>query len=119
MLYLPGTPMKIPALKIRIPNLRVKIRKLGRSGWLRVLLLALAVGATCALGAMFGAYMAIRNNLPSVDELENLRPKIITSILSAKGDVVKEFAEERRIEVPYASIPDVPKKALIATADPP
>ncbi len=125
MLYLPGTPMKSPGLKIRIPNLKlnipnlkVKIRKLGKSGWLRVLLIVLAVGATCALGAMFGAYMAIRNNLPSVDELENLRPKIITSILSVKGDVVKEFAEERRIEVPYASIPDSLKKAIIATEDP-
>jgi penicillin-binding protein 1A len=111
MLYLPGTLMKLPSLKI-------KVRKLGKSGWLRVLLLVLAVGATGVLGAMFGAYMTIRNNLPSVDEIENLRPKIITTILSDKGEAVKEFAEERRIEVPYASIPDVLKKAIIATEDP-
>ncbi len=114
----PALKIRIPNLKLNIPNLKVRIRKLGKSGWLRVLLIVLAVGATCALGAMFGAYMAIRNNLPSVDELENLRPKIITSILSVKGDVVKEFAEERRIEVPYASIPDSLKKAIIATEDP-
>ena len=103
---------------MKIPNLKIKVRKLGKSGWLRALLLVLAVGATCVLGAMFGAYMTIRNNLPSVDELENLRPKIITTILSDKGETVKEFAEERRIEVPYASIPEVLKKAIIATEDP-
>jgi penicillin-binding protein 1A len=110
--------MKIPNLKLKIPDLKLKIRKLGKSGWLRVVLILLAAGATCVLGAMFGAYMAIRNSLPSVDELEDLRPKLITSILSDKGEVVKEFAEERRIEVPYASIPDVLKKAIIATEDP-
>ncbi len=103
---------------MKIPSLKLKVRKFGKSGWLRALLLILAIGATCVLGAMFGAYMTIRNNLPSVDELENLRPKIITTILSDKGQVVKEFAEERRIEVPYASIPDVLKKAIIATEDP-
>ena len=103
---------------MKIPSLKIKVRKLGKSGWLRALLLVLAVGATCVLGAMFGAYMTIRNNLPSVDEIENLRPKIITTILSDKGETVKEFAEERRIEVPYASIPEVLKKAIIATEDP-
>jgi penicillin-binding protein 1A len=110
--------MKIPNLKLKIPNLKLKIRKFGKSGWLRVTFILLAVGVTCVLGAMFGAHMAIRNNLPSVDEIENIRPKIITTIFSDKGEAVKEFAEERRIEVPYASIPDVLKKAIIATEDP-
>jgi penicillin-binding protein 1A len=105
-------------MSMKIPDLKIRIRKLGKAGWLRALLLLLAAGATCALGAMFGAYMTIRNNLPSVEELENLRPKLITSVLSAKGEVVKEFAEERRIEVPYADLPDLLRKAIIATEDP-
>ena len=62
--------------------------------------------------------MTIRNNLPSVSELESLKPKIITSIYSDKGEVIKEFAEERRIEVPYAKIPEILIKAIIATEDP-
>ena len=103
---------------MKIPDLKIRIRKLGKAGWLRALLLLLAGGAVCVLGAMFGAYMTIRNNLPSVEELENLRPKLITSILSVQGEVVKEFAEERRIEVPYARIPDLLRKAIIATEDP-
>ena len=125
MLYLQGTSMKIPKFKltipkfkINIPDLKIRIRKLGKAGWLRVALILLAVGTTCVLGAMFGAYMAIRNSLPSVDEIENLRPKIITTIFSDKGEAAKEFAEERRIEVPFASIPDILKKAIIATEDP-
>jgi penicillin-binding protein 1A len=103
---------------MKIPDLKIKVLKLKKARLLRVLALLLFAGTACILGAFFGAYMAIRNNLPSVAELESLKPKIITSIYSDKGEVIKEFAEERRIEVPYARIPDILVKAIIATEDP-
>ncbi len=45
-------------------------------------------------------------------------PRSSRRSLSDKGEPIKEFAEERRIEVPYASIPDALKNAIIATEDP-
>ena len=103
---------------MKLPDLKIKICTFRKSRLLRVLALLLFACAACVLGAVFGAYMTIRNNLPSVSELESLKPKIITSIYSDKGEVIKEFAEERRIEVPYARIPDILVKAIIATEDP-
>ena len=103
---------------MKIPDLKIKVLKFKKSRSLKVLALLHFAAAACILGAFFGAYMTIRDNLPSVSELESLKPKIITSIYSDKGEVIKEFAEERRIEVPYARIPDILIKAIIATEDP-
>ena len=103
---------------MKIPDLRIKVLKFRKARPLRVVVLLLLAGAACVLGALFGAYVAIHNNLPSVAELESLKPKIITSIYSDRGEVIKEFAEERRIEVPFAKIPDILIKAIIATEDP-
>ena len=103
---------------MKIPNIRIKIRKPSKKEVIRFLLITGLVGSACVLGAVFGAYVSVRNNLPSVDELESLKTKIITTVYSAKGEPVKEFAEERRIEVPISMIPDILKKAIIATEDP-
>jgi penicillin-binding protein 1A len=103
---------------MKIPNLKIKIRKFRKPGLLKVLVIVALVGTACVLGVLFGAWMAVRGNLPSVSSLENFKPKVITSVYSDKGEVVKEFAEERRIEVPIAKIPAVLKNAIIATEDP-
>ncbi|HPP24425.1 MAG TPA: transglycosylase domain-containing protein, partial [Candidatus Saccharicenans sp.] len=77
-----------------------------------VLLLSLA------LGGIFGAYLTIKDNVPSVDELAELKPLIISTVYSDQGLPAKEFAAERRIQVPYSQIPLVLKQAIIATEDP-
>ena len=70
------------------------------------------------LGLSLGGYYAITRNLPSVADLEHFEPYIITSVYGDDGRLVKEFAVERRLEVPYAKIPEVLKEAIIATEDP-
>ncbi len=75
-------------------------------------------GLATLLGAIFGAYRAIKENLPSIDELETFQSNLITSVLADDGQVIKEFAIERRVEVTYEKIPDILKKAIIATEDP-
>ena len=62
--------------------------------------------------------MAIRQNLPSISMLEEFEPNIITYIYSDDGEVIGEYAIEKRIEIPYEEIPDVLKNAIIATEDP-
>lgn len=100
------------------PFLTVKIKKFDRKKFFKALFLILIFSFAGLLGAIFGAYRAVKQNLPSVSELETFEPNIITSVYSDEGKVIKDFAIERRIEVPYEKIPDVLKKAIIATEDP-
>jgi penicillin-binding protein 1A len=72
----------------------------------------------CAAGVWLGTYFAIRQNLPSISLLEEFEPNIITYIYSDEGEVIGEYAIEKRIEIPYEEIPEVVKNAIIATEDP-
>jgi len=88
-----------------------------KSFWSAILII-FALLVASLLGVMAGAYRAIKLNLPDVAELEHFEPNIITSVLADDDSVVKEFAIERRVEVPYEKIPTVLKQAIIATEDP-
>jgi penicillin-binding protein 1A len=98
--------------------LRLKIKPIKWPKFFRIFLLIVLFGLASVLGAMFGAYRAVKQNLPSVEELETFEPNIITSIYSDEGEPIKDFAIERRIEVSYDKIPAILKKAIIATEDP-
>jgi penicillin-binding protein 1A len=100
------------------PFLRIRIEKWGRKKVLRTLGIIILLGIAASLGAGFGAFLAVRQNLPSVSELETFESNIITSIYSDEGQPIKDFAIERRVEVGLDRIPDVLRKAIIATEDP-
>ncbi|HVP91514.1 MAG TPA: PBP1A family penicillin-binding protein [Terriglobales bacterium] len=102
--------MAVPKLTIRIPKFRW-------SDLVRILVLLVFAGAAAVLGGLFGAYMAVKDDLPSISELETMKSKLITTVYAADGRPIKEFAEERRIEVPFGDIPDILIKAIIATED--
>ena len=99
-------------------TLKIKFKKIDKRKFFKVFLFFLLFSFVCVLGIIFGAYVAIRQNLPAVSELEKFEPNIITSVYSDEGKVIKEFAIERRVEVPLERIPDLMKKAIIATEDP-
>jgi penicillin-binding protein 1A len=98
--------------------LRIKWPRLTWKKALRAVLLIFVLLVALGLGAILGAYLTIRENLPDVGELEQLRPKIISAVYADNGQVVKEFAAERRIQVSYDRIPEVLKQAIVATEDP-
>ena len=81
----------------------------------RVLLLALAVAA--ALGALAGYAGAHLIRIPRVEELATYRPDIITEIRAADGSTIARYAVERRILIPASAIPDVLRRAIVATED--
>ncbi len=108
---------KLPKLLLKVPNLKIRIRRFKRGDILQAALALVLAGVAVALGALFGAYVAIKDNLPSIAELENFQPKLITTVYTANGDPLKEFAEQRRIQVPYEQIPDMLIKAIVATED--
>jgi len=97
---------------------KIRVPALNRKKIFRGLLLTLLLLVSLALGGMFGAYLAIRENLPDVGELEQIKPKIISVVYADDGQPAREFAAERRIQIPYDKIPETLKKAIIATEDP-
>lgn len=66
------------------------------------------------LGAVFWVYS---RDLPSHETLAQYTPKTISRIYSAEGQLIDEFAEERRIFVPIDEVPDLVKQAFISAED--
>lgn len=57
------------------------------------------------------------STLPSIRALEEYRPGIITKIYDANGQLIGQFAEERRILIPLTSVPKSLLDATIAVED--
>ena len=69
------------------------------------------------LGTVAGVLFAYAGDLPQVSALDNYRPNTITRVLANDGQVVGEFATERRVVVGYDDIAPVLRQAIIATED--
>jgi penicillin-binding protein 1A len=109
---------KIKLPKVKIPSLKIRIKKLRKGTVLRALLILVLAGLAVGLGGLLGAYVAIKDNLPDVSDIDTFRPKLITTVYAADGQPIKEFAEERRVEVTYDRLPKSLVEAIVATEDP-
>src|SRR5713226_8088962 len=69
------------------------------------------------LGILSGVMFAFAGDLPQVSALDNYNPSTITRVYSANGQVIGEFATQRRIVVGYDDINPVLRQAIIATED--
>ncbi len=70
--------------------------------------------AALSVGAVF--YMYSRD-LPSHERLAQYAPPTISRIYSGEGQIIDEFAKERRLFVPIEEIPDLVKQAFISAED--
>ncbi len=77
----------------------------------------LLIASCIVLGSLTGALMAIGSDLPQVEQLEELKPNIVTQVFAADGSILGEFAIEKRVIVRYEEIPEVLRNAIIATED--
>ncbi|MGH8004629.1 MAG: transglycosylase domain-containing protein, partial [Limisphaerales bacterium] len=55
--------------------------------------------------------------LPSLSQLANIQPRIVTRVFASDGSVLKDFYSERRILVPLKEIPPYMVDALLSTED--
>ncbi len=71
------------------------------------------------VGALLGGLVLalLYPTLPSLETLTDYRPKIPLRVVSAEGDLLGEFGEERRSVVKIQDVPDVMKKAILAAED--
>jgi penicillin-binding protein 1A len=72
-----------------------------------------------AVGALLGAFVLalLYPTLPSLESLTEYQPKIPLRVVSADGELLGEFGEERRAVVSIAEVPDVMKQAILAAED--
>ena len=71
------------------------------------------------VGGLLGAFVLalLWPTLPSLDALTDYQPKIPLRVVSADGDLLGEFGEERRAIVRIGEVPDVMKHAILAAED--
>ena len=79
--------------------------------------IAFSIATTSGLGALAGYAGAHLIRIPRVEELATYRPDIITEIRAADGTTIARYAVERRILVHAAGIPEVLRRAIVATED--
>ncbi|MFO7806650.1 MAG: PBP1A family penicillin-binding protein [Paracoccaceae bacterium] len=72
------------------------------------------VMAAFTIGAVFYMY---GRDLPSYDVLASYTPKTISRIYDRDGQIIDEFAVERRLFTPAEEIPDLVKQAFISAED--
>jgi penicillin-binding protein 1A len=70
-----------------------------------------------ALGVVALMLILLYPNLPTLEALDNYRPKQPLRIYSADDELLAEFGEERRALVSVADVPEHLKNALIAAED--
>jgi penicillin-binding protein 1A len=94
---------------------RAQLGRLSRSA--NVITLVVLLFACLGIGAFLGVYQRVRENLPSIARLENWQPSLITKVYSRDGEVIAEFASERREVIPLERVPQHFIQAILATED--
>src|SRR5947208_233724 len=69
------------------------------------------------LGILSGVLFAYAADLPQISALDNYNPSTITRVYASNGQVIGEFATQRRVVVGYDDINPVLRNAIIATED--
>jgi penicillin-binding protein 1A len=96
------TSVSLPALRLGV------LRRAGVT-----FLFALAILA----GALLGIVLAYESDLPQVSSLEDFEPNIITQVYAADGELLGDFAIEKRVVVSFADIPPILRNAIVAVED--
>ncbi|WP_282025309.1 penicillin-binding protein 1A [Limimaricola cinnabarinus] len=82
-------------------------------GIFSMLTLGLAMGAL-TLGAIFYVY---GRDLPSYETLAQYTPPTISRVYDGEGEILDEFASERRLFTPAEEIPELVKHAFVSAED--
>ena len=66
---------------------------------------------------IFGVLWAYSNNIPDYKFLKNYKPPVSSKVYSGDGELVADFSKEKRIFVPYNSIPKNVINAFLSAED--
>ncbi len=77
----------------------------------------LTLGLVLAGISLGGVIYMYSRDLPSYETLAEYTPKMISRVYSGEGQIIDEFATERRLFTPAEEIPDIVKQAFISAED--
>src|SRR5947208_8090364 len=86
--------------------------RIARNAGIVVLFIVVAM-----LGILSGVMFAYAGDLPAVSALDNYSPSTITRVSASSGQVIGEFATQRRVVVGYDDINPMLRNGIIATED--
>src|SRR5688572_8184058 len=90
-------------------------RRVLRMG-VRVVIAALFL-VTALVGTLSGVVFSYASDLPEIIALDNYQPSTITRVYARDGQVIGEFATERRVVVGYDDMAPALRQAIIASED--
>jgi len=66
---------------------------------------------------IFSILWVFSNKLPDYKFLKNYKPPVSSKVYSGQGELVNDFSSEKRIFVPYNSIPDIVINSFLSAED--
>ena len=81
-----------------------------------IFIVVLSVGLLSAFSVL-AVLWAFSNNLPDYKFLKNYKPSVSSKVYSGNGELVNDFSSEKRIFVPYKSIPEKVINAFLSAED--
>ncbi|WP_163935623.1 penicillin-binding protein 1A [Paraferrimonas sp. SM1919] len=85
--------------------------------WIKRLGLLILISVGLGIGAIVGAYLYVKPDLPDVTVLKNKQLQTPLRIYSKDGLLISQFGEKRRIPLNYEEIPQPLIDAVLATED--
>ena len=92
-------------------------QKAKRNPFIRQAALIAVFAAVALAGALGGVLFAYSQDLPEISDLDSYTPETITRIHARGGELIGEFATQRRVILTYDEIPEVMREAIIAAED--
>ena len=102
------------------PNRAAPQRRRKRFPFLRLIGFLFTFGFVLFLaGASVVAYMfwRVSDGLPDYEVLARYEPAVMTRIHANNGSLIKEYAEERRVYLPYSAMPERLIHAFLSAED--
>jgi penicillin-binding protein 1A len=84
---------------------------------IRVIVISVLFVLSGVGGALTGLVLAYQRDLPLIQELENYEPSVITQVFADDGQIIAEFAVEKRVVITYDQIPVHLRNAFVASED--
>jgi len=83
----------------------------------RFVILVVVGCAAGGIGIAAQSYLFFVHNLPSVEKLKNYTPSIVTQVHDDRGELIADFASERRFVLSIDQIPQMVQDAFVAAED--
>ncbi|MCH8536859.1 MAG: PBP1A family penicillin-binding protein [Alkalimonas sp.] len=85
--------------------------------WLKKIVILCLIGVILAVATVFVAYWYVKDDLPDVSSLQDVRLQTPMRVFTADGELISQFGEQRRIPLTLDEMPPQLIQAFLATED--